>query len=111
MNDLEQARYNEALKGLSAAFFQAYEKARQDTPSQLNERDIDETFPVPVPRRDIRDGMWGNYVPLFQEAGREAARLAARIGREITLVPPTNYLSGAFDNEDTTWHVMVAGKD
>lgn len=108
MTEVDEPRYHEALGALSAAFFEAYAVATGEPPKMVG-RDTDEPFEVTVSRRDIRDNIWQTRTPVFQEAGLMAGRIARRTGRELTLMPPTNYV--ADDGGDLVWRVMFAGQD
>lgn len=111
MQDFEKPRYEAALKAFREAFERGYaEGARlllED--DDLTRSDVRLPFPIDVPRIAVLDGDWGGWLPLFEDAGKQAA-LSARREREAKLDESESHPDGpvALMHRMCRWHAVEA---
>lgn len=86
MQDFEIPRYKKAVADFNLAFQSAYLEWKQLLADGKAERigDVDSVFYIDVWRSDVLDGEHTKYIPLFMDAGRQAA-LATRRQNEAKL--------------------------
>jgi len=104
MRKSKQTSYQEAAKAFAVAFEDGLAAGSKARGSGQPPQDED-FFTIDVPRPDVRDGLWAQYVETFREAGHRAA-LHVPSGEEAFLLDPESNSSHTFMNNEYRWVVF-----